>query len=216
MKYESAPPDEINKNKGKVNRQQGAAKAITGFIDPGLNWADVAWFQSITRMPIVLKGVQTVEDAVLAARHGCQGVVLSNHGGRQLDFAPSGLEILPEVIDALRIQGLDKNFEVYIDGGIRRGTDIFKAIALGAKGVGIGRPTLYAMSAYGQPGVERMLRLLKDELEMCMRLMGTPSLKDIKREMVDARNLKEHIAPVPPDNAANSVYEKMRARSAKL
>ncbi|RUS14438.1 FMN-dependent dehydrogenase family protein [Endogone sp. FLAS-F59071] len=216
MKYEIAPPDVFNKNKGDVNRQQGAAKAITSFIDPGLNWADVAWFQSITRMPIILKGVQTVEDAVLAARHGCQGVVLSNHGGRQLDFAPSGLEILPEVIDALRVQGLDKNFEVYVDGGIRRGTDIFKAIALGAKGVGIGRPALYAMSAYGQPGVERMIGLLKDELEMCMRLMGTPSLKYIKREMVDARNLKEHIAPVPSDNTTNSVYEKTRARTAKL
>ena len=78
----------------------------------------------------------------MAARHGCAGIVLSNHGGRQLDFAPSAIEILPEVMDALKRENLDKDFEVYIDGGIRRGSDIFKAIALGAKGVGIGRPFL--------------------------------------------------------------------------
>ena len=95
-------------------------------------------------MPIFLKGVQCWEDAVLAWKYGCQGVVLSNHGGRQLDFAPSPIEILPEVIDALKREGCDpkKNFDIYIDGGIRRGSDIFKAIALGAKGVGIGRPSL--------------------------------------------------------------------------
>ncbi|KAI7849585.1 FMN-dependent dehydrogenase-domain-containing protein [Circinella umbellata] len=113
-------------------------------IDPSLSWKDIAWFKSITKMPIFLKGVQCWEDAVLAWRHGCQGIVLSNHGGRQLDFAPSPIEILPEVIDALKREGCDpkKDFDVYIDGGIRRGSDIFKAIALGARGVGIGRPSL--------------------------------------------------------------------------
>lgn len=142
QKYSAEDPEQIVEAKAKVSRSQGAARAISSFIDPSLNWKDIEWFRSITKMPILLKGIQTAEDAVLAARHGCQGIVLSNHGGRQLDFAPSAIEILPEVMDALKAEGLDKNFEVYVDGGIRRGTDIFKAIALGAKGVGIGRPAL--------------------------------------------------------------------------
>lgn len=140
QKYSQEAPDEMDND--TVQRDEGAARAISSFIDPSLCWKDVAWFRSITKMPIIIKGVQTPEDAVLAAKYGCQGVVLSNHGGRQLDFAPSSIEILPEVMDALRREGLDKNFEVYIDGGIRRGSDILKAIALGAKGVGIGRPFL--------------------------------------------------------------------------
>lgn len=148
QKYSADDPEQLVESKAKVTRSQGAARAISTFIDPSLNWNDVKWFRSITKMPILLKGVQTADDAVLAARHGCQGVVLSNHGGRQLDFAPSGIEILPEVMEALKAEGLDKNFEVYVDGGIRRGTDIFKAIALGAKGVGIGRPALVSLKSF--------------------------------------------------------------------
>ncbi|KAI9301928.1 FMN-dependent dehydrogenase-domain-containing protein [Cunninghamella echinulata] len=142
QKYTEEAPDEMERNNSEVNRDEGAARAISSFIDPSLNWDDIAWFRSITKMPIILKGVQTAEDTVLAAKAGCKGVVLSNHGGRQLDFAPSAIEILPEVMDALRAEQLDQGFEVYVDGGIRRGSDIFKAIALGAKGVGIGRPAL--------------------------------------------------------------------------
>ena len=118
-------------------------------------------------MPIILKGVQCWEDAVLAAEAGCQGVVLSNHGGRQLDFARSGIEILEEVMHELRKRNLLKNgFEVYIDGGVRRAGDVLKAVALGAKAVGIGRPFLYAYSAYGSEGVVRAIQILKDEMEM--------------------------------------------------
>ncbi|KAG2186716.1 hypothetical protein INT44_002942 [Umbelopsis vinacea] len=212
QKYSADDPEQLVESKAKVTRSQGAARAISTFIDPSLNWNDVKWFRSITKMPILLKGVQTAEDAVLAARHGCQGVVLSNHGGRQLDFAPSGIEILPEVMEALKAEGLDKNFEVYVDGGIRRGTDIFKAIALGAKGVGIGRPALYAMSSYGVDGVVKLVQLLKDELEMVMRLMGTPTVADIKPEMIDLRNIKSHVGSIPSDNLALSVYDSMRTR----
>jgi L-lactate dehydrogenase (cytochrome) len=143
QKYDQEAPDEIERKKTEVNRNEGAARAISQFIDPSLCWDDIAWFRTITKMPILIKGVQTAEDAVLAAKAGCQGVVLSNHGGRQLDFAPSAIEILAEVMDALRAECLlDNGFEVYVDGGIRRGSDIFKAIALGATGVGIGRPAL--------------------------------------------------------------------------
>lgn len=116
---------------------------------------------------------------MLAAELGLQGVVLSNHGGRQLDFARSGIEVLVEVVDALKQRGLFKpTFEVYVDGGVRRAGDVIKAIALGAKGVGIGRPFLYAYSAYGHEGVVRAIQILKDEFEMDMRLSKLPTRGD--------------------------------------
>jgi L-lactate dehydrogenase (cytochrome) len=140
-KYSMEGPANVDEQLG-VNQDEGTSKYVSSFIDPSLNWYDLIWLHGLTKMPIVLKGIQTPEDAVLAARHGCAGIVVSNHGGRQLDFSPSPIELLPEIMDALRVEGLDKDFEVYIDGGIRRGSDIFKAIALGAKGVGIGRLAL--------------------------------------------------------------------------
>ncbi|OAX79816.1 hypothetical protein ACJ72_05862 [Emergomyces africanus] len=146
-----------------LDRSQGAARAISSFIDPSLSWKDIPWFQSVTNMPIVLKGVQRVDDVLRAVQMNIPAVVLSNHGGRQLDFAPSSVELLAEVMPELRRRGWQDRIEVYIDGGVRRATDILKALCLGAKGVGIGRPFLYAMSAYGVPGVERAMQLLKDE-----------------------------------------------------
>lgn len=143
-----------------VDRSQGAARAISSFIDPSLSWKDIPWFLSITKMPIILKGVQRVEDVIRAIEVGVQGVVLSNHGGRQLDFARSGVEVLAEVMPVLREKGLEGRIEIYVDGGVRRATDIIKALCLGATGVGIGRPFLYAMSAYGLPGVDRAMQLV--------------------------------------------------------
>ncbi|KAI8328709.1 hypothetical protein BC941DRAFT_363523 [Chlamydoabsidia padenii] len=213
QKYDQEAPDEIERNNTELNRNEGAARAISNFIDPSLCWDDIAWFHTITKMPILIKGVQTADDAVLAAKAGCQGVVLSNHGGRQLDFAPSAIEILAEVMDALRAECLlDNGFEVYVDGGIRRGSDIFKAIALGATGVGIGRPALYAMSSYGVDGVNHLLNLYKNELEMVMRLMGAPTLKDITRSMVDIRNIKDHFVANPTDYLAHHAYDQMLPR----
>ena len=125
-------------------------------------------------MPIALKGVQRVEDVLKAVEYGVHAVVLSNHGGRQLDTAPSAIEVLAEVMPVLRARGWQDKIEVYVDGGIRRGTDILKALCLGAKGVGIGRPFLYAMSTYGQKGVERAMQLLKVGLNvvwMCVFML---------------------------------------------
>lgn len=182
-----------------TDNSQGAARAISSFIDPALKWDDIPWFQSITKMPIMLKGVQRVEDVIRAIESGVQGVVLSNHGGRQLDFARSGIEVLAEVMPVLRERGWENRIEIYIDGGVRRSTDIIKALCLGAKGVGIGRPFLYAMSAYGLPGVDRAIQLLKDEMEMNMRLIGCNRVEELNPTMIDTRGLSMHTTSVPTD-----------------
>jgi L-lactate dehydrogenase (cytochrome) len=158
-------------------------------------------------MPILLKGVQCVEDVIRAIECGVQGVVLSNHGGRQLDFARSGLEVLAEVMPVLRERGWQDRIEIYIDGGVRRATDIIKALCLGATGVGIGRPFLYAMSAYGLPGVDRAMQLLKDEMEMNMRLIGAAKVSDLNPTLVDVRGLSMHTAIVPEDTLGRNVYD---------
>eukprot|EP01051_Picozoa_sp_SAG22_P025922 SAG22_NODE_7920_length_697_cov_1.852843_1_plen_206_part_10 len=156
-KDNSIGSDKIAKNAGG-----GTSAAISAFIDPSLNWDDIEWVRAIAPpgMDVILKGVQTGIDAVLAVKAGVQGIVVSNHGGRQVDTARSGIEILPEVMAALQAEfGPEQlaSFTVLMDGGVRRGTDIFKALALGADGCGIGKPAAYAMSAYGQEGVEKML-----------------------------------------------------------
>ncbi|CAG8982946.1 hypothetical protein HYALB_00003524 [Hymenoscyphus albidus] len=190
-----------------TDNSQGAARAISSFIDPALSWKDIPWFLSITKMPIILKGVQRVEDVIRAVEAGVQGVVLSNHGGRQLDFARSGIEVLAEVMPVLRERGWEDRIEIYIDGGVRRATDIIKALCLGAKGVGIGRPFLYAMSAYGPPGLDRAMQLLKDEMEMNMRLIGCNSVDQLNPTLVDTRGLSMHTTNVPVDNLGMAVYD---------
>lgn len=201
-----------------LDRSQGAARAISSFIDPSLSWEDIEWFKSLTNMPIVLKGIQTGEDAVLAAKSGVSGIVISNHGGRQLgmfhilsliDTSRSGIEVLEEAMSALAVEGLDNSIEVFVDGGFRRGTDIFKALALGAKAVGIGRPFLYAMAGYGQPGVEKAIDILEEELVICMRLMGCTSLNQIKRQMVTTSGLNSHAGSPPQDALTQENYERL-------
>lgn len=190
-----------------TDRSQGAARAISSFIDPSLNWNDIPWFLSVTKMPIILKGVQRVEDVIRAIEVGVQGVVLSNHGGRQLDFARSGIEVLAEVMPVLRERNWQDRIEIFVDGGVRRATDIIKALCLGAKGVGIGRPFLFAMSAYGLPGVDRAMQLLKDEMEMNMRLIGCSNVEQLNPTMVDTRGLSMHTTAVPSDTLGMSVYD---------
>ena len=206
-KFDDVGSNVQNSSGDNVDRSQGAARAISSFIDPSLSWKDIPWFLSITKMPILLKGVQCVEDVIRAIDVGVHGVVLSNHGGRQLDTARSGIEILAEVMPVLRERGLENRLEIYIDGGVRRATDIIKAVCLGAKGVGIGRPFLYAMSAYGLPGVDRAMQLLKDEMEMNMRLIGAASIKELHPGMVDARGLSMHSNHVPADTLGLNVYD---------
>jgi len=196
-----------DEDEGDVDRSQGAARAISSYIDPGLNWDDMPWFQSITKMKILLKGVQCGEDAVMAFKQGLNGCVLSNHGGRQLDTCRSGIEVLPEVMEALDEAGCKReDFSVFIDGGIRRGADIFKAVALGAKACGVGRPVLYSLASYGEKGIVRMVHMLMDELQMVMRLSGTPNVASITHEHVITRNLADHIVPMPVDHLVQKTY----------
>lgn len=158
-------------------------------------------------VPIILKGIATWEDAVLACEAGVQGIVLSNHGGRQLDMARSGVEVLLEVTEKLRERGLwpNPNFHIFVDGGVRRATDVLKALALGASAVGIGRGFLYSFCSYGQDGVEHAFKILRDEFEMNMRLLGITKLDQLRPEMVDARALAAHMVPTPSDNLFGAI-----------
>ncbi|CCE72700.1 Piso0_000291 [Millerozyma farinosa CBS 7064] len=187
-----------------ADRSQGAARAISSFIDTSLSWKDIKWFRSVTKMPIVLKGVQTIEDALIAAEHGVDGIVLSNHGGRQLEFTRPPIELLSELMPILRKRNMADRMEVYVDGGVRRATDVLKAICLGAKGVGIGRPFLYAMSTYGDDGVFKAIQILKDEMIMNMRLLGVTSIDQLSPNYIDSR-----VAPrfIPEDALFSSVYQ---------
>merc|ERR1712060_905772 len=182
-------------------------RASSSFIDPGLCWDDIPWIKSITKMSVLLKGIQCGEDAVKAYKMGLQGLVCSNHGGRQLDTCRSGIEVLPEVMDALREAGATKeDFSVFVDGGVRRGADIFKAVALGAAAVGVGRPVLYSLASYGDKGIVRMVHMLQDELQMVMRLSGTPDVASITENHVIYRNLSDRIVPLPSDNLTAKTY----------
>ncbi|GFZ46812.1 Cytochrome b2, mitochondrial [Saitozyma sp. JCM 24511] len=212
-KFEGNASSQQTSGKDNFRRDQGAARAISSFIDPSLNWDDLAELADAAKgMKVVLKGVQCWEDAVMAAERGLDGVVLSNHGGRQLDFAPSPLAILPGVVAALRAGGHlaprpDRGkFEIFVDGGVRRATDVLKAVALGATAVGIGRPMIYSMSTYGEEGVSKALQILKDEFEMNMRLLGAPTIHDVVPSMVDTSALH---APAVGGTMYQENYEQM-------
>lgn len=144
-----------------------------------LTWDLIPWLRSLTSLPILLKGILTAEDALLAVEHGVDGIVVSNHGGRQLDGAIASIEALPEIVEAIA-----DRCEVYLDGGVRRGVDVLKALALGAHAVLIGRPILWGLAVDGQAGVERVLKLLHGELKMAMGLAGKPTLASIDRSLV--------------------------------
>ena len=148
-----------------------------------LTWESIAWLRGVTSLPIVIKGILTAEDAQLAVEHGVDGIVVSNHGGRQLDTTLPAIEALPDVVEAVA-----GRCEVYMDGGIRRGTDVLKALALGARAVLLGRPVLWGLAANGAAGVRHVLEMLRDELELAMVLSGRPTLASIDRSLVHLPN----------------------------
>jgi len=152
---------------------------LTDYYAPNLTWDSVRRLKDITKMKLVLKGIVTREDAALSVEHGVDGIIVSNHGGRAEESGRSTIECLPEVIEAV-----GGRIPVLIDGGFRRGTDIFKALALGAKAVCVGRPYIWGLSAFGQPGVEKVLDVLRMEFELIMKQAGVTSLDQIKRTYV--------------------------------
>lgn len=144
-----------------------------------LTWKFLDDLCAYAKVPVLVKGILTPEDAVLAVQHGAAGVVVSNHGGRYLDFAPSTIEVLPEIVEAV-----GSKVPVLIDGGFRRGTDVLKALAIGAKAVMVGRPPLWGLGAFGTDGVQRVMELLRNELAWAMGLAGRPNIASIDRSLV--------------------------------
>jgi len=157
----------------------GFAANFNKMIDPTLTWKDIDWLSSTSPLPLVLKGIMTREDAKLAVEHNAKAIIVSNHGGRQLDDTVGTLDALPEVVEAVQGQA-----EVLIDGGIRRGTDILKALALGAHAVLLGRPILWGLALSGRLGVRAVLEHLRVELDSAMALTGRRTIEEIDRGLL--------------------------------
>ena len=155
---------------------------MANHFDQSLSWNDIEWLRSIWDGPIVLKGIQTVADAKQAVAMGVQGIGLSNHGGRQLDDAPMPLDLVEPVR-----QELGEHATIICDGGVRRGSDIVKAIALGADAVTVGRPYLYALGAAGERGVDQLLSFMREGMERTMALTGVRTVAEIDRSLVRRR-----------------------------
>ena len=163
----------------RVRGESGLASYFAAMLDPSLTFRDVAWLRSISRLPVIVKGVVRADDAKRAIEVGASAVVVSNHGGRQLDTSPATIDVLARVVEAV-----GGSAEVYVDGGIRRGTDVIKALALGARAVFIGRPVLWGLTVGGREGVGAVLELLRRELDLAMALCGCPSIADISGDVV--------------------------------
>jgi len=157
----------------------GLASYVSWQFDPALSWKDVEWLCANTKLPVLLKGVLHPEDARLAVDHGAAGVIVSNHGARQLDTVPATIDALTDIGEAV-----EDRIEVLMDGGIRRGTDVLKAIALGAKAVGVGRPVIWGLAQDGEDGVKRILDILRKDFELAMRLCGCTSVKEISKDLI--------------------------------
>jgi 4-hydroxymandelate oxidase len=148
-------------------------------FDPALTWKDIEWLAGITTLPVLVKGILRSDDALLAVKHGASGVIVSNHGARQLDTTPASISVLPEIADAV-----GGKVEVYVDGGIRRGTDVLKAIACGAHAVFIGRPVLWGLACGAEAGVSYVVEMLRQEFDLAMALSGCPTLSSITRDLI--------------------------------
>ncbi len=162
------------------NRSGGNASHVRDIVmSAGLNWEHIAWLRSKTKLPVLIKGVLHPEDARLAVHHGVAGIVVSNHGGRQLDTVPATIDVLPEI--AAAVGGA---MPVLLDGGIRRGTDVVKALALGADAVGVGRPVVWGLAAGGREGVSKVLELLRDDFDQALAMCGGRHPADLTPDQV--------------------------------
>jgi 4-hydroxymandelate oxidase len=171
-----------------VQDDSALAAYFAGLHDASLTWRDIEWLRSISRLPLLLKGVVRADDARRAVDHGVSGIVVSNHGGRQLDTAVAAIAALPRIADAVGDRAA-----VLVDGGIRRGTDVLKALALGAHAVLLGRPVLWGLALDGEAGARRVLELLRDEFRLAMQLAGAPTLATITSDLLSGADSKSPI-----------------------
>ena len=196
----SLPPHLSLKNLESINKLAGQTSHETPdrgnkfgqhfskFIDDGLTWEFISWLKSVTRLPVLIKGVLAPDDAKKAVEIGVSGIIVSNHGGRQLDFAPAAIDVLPLIATAV-----NKRIPILVDGGIRRGTDVVKSIALGADAVLIGRPMLWALTLGGEQGVNAALSDLKSDIELAMALLGCRKIDDITEGFVMRPHASQYI-----------------------
>ncbi len=167
------------KNFDHVNSKKSSGEKTTLILSAKLTWEDIDWLKSITRLPIFIKGIVCPDDALIAMNHQVDGIIVSNHGGRQLDTLPATIDMLPQIISVV-----NHKIPVIVDGGVRRGTDVLKAIALGADAVAIGRPVLWGLTCDGEVGVTNVLNKLKHEFDLTMALCGCSSVKEIKKHLI--------------------------------
>jgi glycolate oxidase len=172
----------------------------------GLQWKDLVWMKQHWKVPLIVKGVATAEDAKLSVEHGADVVYVSNHGGRQLDHGQATIEVLPEVV-----QAVDGRAEILWDGGVLRGTDVVKALCLGARAVGVGKMLGWALAASGEAGLKRMLELMDVEIRTAMGLMGVTSLAQLNPSWV------RPAAPVRPASQTNAFpwFEEQNIKSSR-
>jgi len=180
----------FSKDDVKANSAVSSGKGSSGFneyigklLSASLTWDDIDWLRTVTRLPVLVKGVLTGEDAVEACKHGVSGIIVSNHGARQLDSVPATIEALPEIFEAVK-----GRCDVFLDGGVRTGGDVFKALALGAKAVFIGRPLLWGLAYDGEKGAAKVLEIIRDEFKLVMALAGCQTVEEIgkvKNRIVD-------------------------------
>eukprot|EP00062_Callorhinchus_milii_P019647 gi/632974423/ref/XP_007903670.1/ PREDICTED: hydroxyacid oxidase 1 [Callorhinchus milii] len=165
----------------------GSASGLAGYtadaIDPSIKWEDIDWLRDLTKLPIVLKGILRADDARAAVKHGVDGILVSNHGARQLDCVPATIDALVEIAEAV-----GGSAEVFLDGGVRKGTDVLKALALGAKAVFVGRPVLWGLAYQGEEGVNDVLQMLREEFKLASALAGCRNVREIDRSVVRSRS----------------------------
>jgi len=176
---ENFPATHAERHTAGSEAESALARYIADMWDANLTWADVDWLRSVSNLPVIIKGVLAPDDARLAVEHGAAAIIVSNHGGRQLDGVPAPISVLLPVMDAVA-----GRVEVLLDGGVRRGTDVLKALALGARAVLVGRPVLWGLTLDGESGVAAVLEHLRGEIDLAMALAGCRSVNDIGRELV--------------------------------
>ncbi|KAG6800896.1 hydroxyacid oxidase 1 [Apis mellifera caucasica] len=175
----------------KINNAEsgsGLSEYVMNLFDASLTWDDIKWLKSITKLPIILKGILTPEDAKLAIENGISAIIVSNHGARQVDSIPATIEALPEIVKAV-----NGKLEIYMDGGIRQGIDVFKALALGAKMVFTARPLLWGLSYGGERGARAVLEVFRKEIDVAFALTGCATVNDVTKDMIQHESYYSHL-----------------------